>query len=429
LKPIINWRIWLLALIVTFSVLPTFQSLAIDVEQVGVLFWRSLTKNFPIQDKKIILVHIDKNSLNAAGIRNRLPLDRAYLAKIVNKLGIIGAKNIGLDYVLDKATDPKSDKMLSDSIRNIAKDKSSKFVFASTTENGKEVSTLPELKIDDLEWSLQGNTKFPTYFASLNECPYIFDLWTPQSNSPTPFSYWLAMMSKSSSRGSGELRESLIKESNIDFESIATEKSHHWFQSIIDYSIPPEFIYEVIPSEQLLDGSAKIDNPEANVFLIAPGGYLEAGIEGPGADNYHIPWAIRFRLLGELKNSSGIEYFRDSRGLTGGEVHAYMANQLLNKSLVQRLPDWILVGLVVALAILFVFITTQSHRQTNGRSRLSNKIILLVLNSAFILFCLDSYCKSGLFLPYLYPSVSIWAIRLIILDKSLCLMPKKETNA
>jgi hypothetical protein len=292
------------------------------------------------------------------------------------------------------------------------------------------VSSLPSLKIDDPEWSLQGNTKFPTYFAALNEHPYVFDLWTPQSNSPTPFSYWLAMMSENATyRSSNELRESLIKKSNIDFASIATEKSYHWFQSIIDYSIPPEFIYEVIPSEQLLNGSIKIDTSKTNIFLVAPGGYLEAGIEDKGADSYHIPLAIRFRLLGELKNNSGVEYFRENRGFTGGEVHAYMANQLLNKSLVKRLPDWILVELVIIFAILFVFIKAPSRQRTNGQNRLSSKMILFLLNLAYMILCLDSYCRSGLFLPYLYPSISIWVVHLIIIDESLFLMNKKEINA
>lgn len=275
------------------------------------------------------------------GIKNkdRLPIDRSYLAKLINKLDNAGAKNIGLDYVLDKATDSESDKMLSDSIKNTSRNKSTNFVFASTTENGKEVSTFPGLKISDPEWSVEGNIKFPTYFTFLNDYPYIFDLWTPQSNSPTPFSYWLAMMSESPGyRGSDELRELLIKNSKIDFASIENEKLYHWFRSIIDYSIPPEFVYELIPSEQLLKGLIDIDTIKARMVLIAPGGYKQAGIEDEGTDNYHIPLAIRFRLMGKLKNSYEVDYFRGNRDFTGGEIHAYIASQLLNKSLIKRSP-------------------------------------------------------------------------------------------
>lgn len=428
-----KFKVSLFTVVFAFSLFPRSQSLAIDIEQSGVFFWRTITQQFPSRENRIILIHLDKISLNIDGIkkRDRFPIDRSYLAKLIDKLGTAGVKNIGLDYVLDKATNSESDKVLSDSIRNLSKNQLTNFVFASITENEKQVSTFPDLNISSPKWSLQGNIKFPDYFPLLNDYPYIFDLWTSQSKSPPPFSYWLAMMSENPGYrgGSDELGESLIKSSKIDFTSIENEKSHHWFQSIIDYSIPPELVYELIPSEQLLKGLIEIDATKTKTVLIAPGGYKQAGIEEEGADIFHIPLAIRFRLIGGLRNSYEVDYFRENRNFTGGEIHAYMANQLLNKSLITRLPDWIFVLFVILFAILVVFIKPQPNRQSNGNSRLSSAMSLLILNLIYIVFCLNLYCSSGIFLPYLYPSISIWVVRLIITDKLFCLMTKKEINA
>jgi CHASE2 domain-containing sensor protein len=424
-----NWKIYFLSTVMLLAWVPAAQPVIIEVEQSFVAFWRVTTQQFPSKDKKIVLIHIDNDSLNAADIqiKNRRQLDRFYLARLIKKLEQIGAKNIGIDYLLDTPSNYEADKYLADTVKSSVK--STKFILASSTKNGKEINISPNLKIDYPASITQGNIDFTLYFGELNNAPYKFTLWTPQTSSPTPFSYWLAMMQKhpNAVSANNDIREELINNGKINFASIENEQAYSWLQTVIDYSVPPDFVYERIPAQQLLNDSMKIDGIKNKVFLIAPGGYPEAGIdrnrkegevEKKGQDNFNIPLAIRFRLLGELKNA-GVEYFRGNRPFTGGEVHAYMTNQLLNKSLVRRFPDIIIVFAAIIFAGIFFIIETAYYRNKNYQGKESSGFILLIINFTFIILCLFMYCDSGLFLPWIYPSISTWVMRSMLLDKSL----------
>jgi hypothetical protein len=58
-----------------------------------------------------------------------------------------------------------------------------------------------------------------------------------------------------------------------------------WMHPIIDYSIPPERVYQPLPAWKFLESSAaSLPQPPNHqpVVMIAPGGYGEAGVTEAG---------------------------------------------------------------------------------------------------------------------------------------------------
>jgi CHASE2 domain-containing sensor protein len=65
--------------------------------------YRQFTNQVPTAQKPpVLLVEIDDESIKEARIANPTPIDRSYLAKLVDKLSSQNAKVIGFDYVLDR---------------------------------------------------------------------------------------------------------------------------------------------------------------------------------------------------------------------------------------------------------------------------------------------------------------------------------------
>ena len=71
----------------------------------------------------VLLVEIDNESINKAGISNPRPINREYMARIVDKLVELQAPIVGIDYLLDRPN--KNDAVLSNSIKSGLTDRKS----------------------------------------------------------------------------------------------------------------------------------------------------------------------------------------------------------------------------------------------------------------------------------------------------------------
>ncbi len=79
---------------------------------------------------------------------------------------------------------------------------------------------------------------------------------------------------------------------------------------IIDFSIPPDVVYDPLAAWQLLTKSEELTNDryDQQIIIIASGGYPQAGVT-PGEDNFPVPLAVA--------------YWRERLGLTSGSSHNF----------------------------------------------------------------------------------------------------------
>lgn len=80
--------------------------------------WRTglLSDRAETQNKRLAVVLIDDRSLR--GLPYTSPIDRGYLAELVNRLDAAGAKVIGLDIVFQRPTEPSKDSALAQALRD-----------------------------------------------------------------------------------------------------------------------------------------------------------------------------------------------------------------------------------------------------------------------------------------------------------------------
>lgn len=399
------------------------------------------TKNPPV-----LLVQIDEESIRKRKISNPKPMNRQYLAELIDKLQTRGAKVIGIDYLLDRHQE-QNDQALAKTLQiGIKSSKPTWFVLATTSAlNGDRLKVLPEIASPN--WTLQGEIEIlpgymqllslsdksssqPLYFANLLAISHqlqklepqtattankkqrgliavadttiedgIKQLPQPQLNSKTEFSQQIEQF----------LQKNHLKNitsftsPRINLQPI-TEFSYYfgqmWLHPIVDFSIPPNQVYRSISAWQLLENKTQnpqIANLENQIVIIAPGGYGEAGMSKDGEDNFDLPPALEvWQRLENPENPNQV--------LTGGEIHAYKVHHLLNNRMVVPIPDlWIiLIAIVLGKTLYFVM-------QKNPRIRLQILLALGVSTVAYGLISLQIYLSSiAIILPWSLPSLIIW---------------------
>lgn len=153
--------------------------------------YRQATNQLPrVATPPVLLVHIDDKSIQKAGLsENPRPMDRTYLAKLVDRLKVLNAKVVGLDYLLDLPQKDK-DARLARSLQLAVQDgnEATWFVFAKIP-NGRRgwIGVRPEIASPN--WSLHGHIQIHGWYMEL----------VPRKNSSQghlPFAYLLALAHK-----------------------------------------------------------------------------------------------------------------------------------------------------------------------------------------------------------------------------------------
>jgi hypothetical protein len=120
--------------------------------------YRQVTHQFEkVTTPPVLLVQIDEQSIQKAKIQTPIvPMDRKYLARLVDKLNDVKARVVGIDYLLDRNQE-QSDRILVQSLHNAVRNSAHPtwFVFATTRDqHGQWLNPLPD--IASRNWSLQG---------------------------------------------------------------------------------------------------------------------------------------------------------------------------------------------------------------------------------------------------------------------------------
>ena len=390
------------------SLMSPVQNYLLDKRTVVQSVYRDFTGQLPTSQAPVTLVHIDEASLSKAGIDRPVPMDRQYLAQLIDRLVAAEAKVIGIDYLLDRPQ-PKNDPILARSVKNAVAQEQTWFVFGAYKQiDEREIGVAPTTKIGNANWTLQGYVDgLPNYMSLLPEssncdraCPFAYLLSTIQqvnlkSGAPQP-----QIDNQTNLRNSlydyldSQPNYQFLKQTKLSPLNTALKYfGQQWFRPILDYSLPKDLVYERLSAWELLE--LKDINLATQTVIIGSGGYAEAGI-APGSDNLPTPNAIVY-----WNTRRGLQY--GETPFTGSEVLAYMTHHWVNRYLVIPIPElWVvLTALLIAKGIKLKLIN----------KIFATKLFLIILPSAatiYGLIVLQLYISQGILLPWLLPSIAIF---------------------
>jgi hypothetical protein len=424
-----------LSTLIVISLLPFVPEFLLDKRILTQAIYRDLTSQIPNNSPPVLLISIDEESLDKAGIskEKRNPIDRQYLASIIDHLTEFNAQVIGIDYLLTKDySQEKKEKILAQSIQDSIAKNQTKFIFASMTEGGKEIGISPEVAPLNLVMQDSILVDSAQYLEIPDNC---------LETKTCTFSYSIAVNQALNEKGinldiSGNQEDlktviynNLNQYKNDDKLIISLQQTHksfitkiskvfgqNWLNSLVDYSLPPKIIYQKIPAWELLEKnqlSSTKENQQAptnQVFLIAAD-YPEAGIDGL-KDYFPAFLGTRFWWA---------KYFESRDKITGGEINAYMIHHWLKQHLLTPIPDlWLI--LIVALLVKTIEkqLLSSANQNKNLILNLSiknfniNLIYLLIsINIIYFMVSLQIYITLNILFPFLLPSISFWTYFLL----------------
>lgn len=391
--------------------------------------YRQISQQIPAEPPPVMLVQIDEKSLREAGIGDPKPMDRVYLARLIEKLAALDARVVGIDYLLDRPHG-ESDRILSRSVQTaVQRNTPTWFVFASVRDDLEGwLTVLPE--IASPHWSLQGHihlthwyvTLVPEQYSSSQKLPFAYLMAlayqfnqeafpaiarrelsqppTPNLKNPTPLFLEVRQYLKSQKN----LDEKILFSASSKLQPITRfsyKLGQMWFHPILDFSIPPERVYDRISAWELLQSPA--DSPQwrhvpQQVVAIAPK-YGEAGIFADGEDNFTLPAAVSYwfdRADSRIRRGS----------FTGGEAHAYTIHHLLNRRLVVPIPDLWLIGLAVLVGKGITGIWLQNFARSKGRWVWET--LCIGTTAVYGIVSLQLYISAAIVLPWLLPTLTFW---------------------
>ncbi|WP_204152637.1 CHASE2 domain-containing protein [Leptolyngbya sp. CCY15150] len=386
--PPTGWREWLAALTPNRWEAIALLILLILTWQLPVQKWlierrvllQAFYQDLPWQptppDPPTLLLQIDEAALRDQ--KRFRPIPRDYLAQLVDQAA--GTPVIGIDYLLDLRDD--DDPLLAQSFAAAAQQGSFLVLGASREQNTRQWRYAQD-SLRHPDWSISGSmTTRGTLYAEL------------LSQEPWPLSYLLAALHHHCDAPPCTLPTDLPQSPRFR-ASWLTRFSYGlgqmWLHPIIDYSLPPDQVYDTLSSQRALD--TVFPSPGAAQILMIVPNYAAAGIERENEDNFLAPAAYRYWHRGE------------QRILTGGEYHAYLLYQYLNHRMVIPIPDvWMMIlAAVVGKGVRLIL-------PTDRRSA------LLHLSGGTFLYSFASlalYASSAaIALPILTPSLVVWLIAL-----------------
>ncbi|MEL7039579.1 MAG: CHASE2 domain-containing protein, partial [Cyanobacteria bacterium J06592_8] len=380
-----------LATLSILSVIPSVQYQLLDQRVRVQSDFRRLTQQFPNYDPSILLIYIDSD----------YELDRKYLAKLIDHTAKIQPRIVGVDYLLYEGK-PHEDQELAGSLLQARNSSETLYIFLTSRKDGQRHWTLDQFAINQ-KW--QGDSRI------WRNGRYMTLLPLEDEDRPFPFSYLLALAHKT-----GEFELTSLHKIHPDhltdklFERwmrpspltlISYRLNQYWLHPIVDFSIPPEYIYSDISAEQFLQTEPQFiltDSQPYPVVIIVPGGYDSAGINHKGEDN--LPPPIQFCNPGigiqtEMRNFC--------RTFVGGEVHAYLFHHFLKQKPVIPIPDlWLL--WLFALATKSIIIIMEPDQ-------LEKKETLVVVAGGTLVYgfvSLQLYISGSILLPILIPVTILW---------------------
>jgi CHASE2 domain/CHAT domain len=391
-----------LAATVMIGTMIPVQDFLLDGRILSQAVYRKTTNQIPDSEAPpVALIEIDSESITKRKLPDSqiLPMNRSYLAQLMERARKLNAPVIGLDFLID--TPQKypltADKELGTAVSR-AVNENKWVIFGTVLNDNKEASVNDANGINRRNWTLKGYTE---------SFPYYVELPQQDCRDICPISYLMALtqlatqeitdLPKPNASGSTDLRTQLldtIKQKLPQKGNLTGLKQWRPLfgqQPIIDFSIPPDQVYTKIPAWQLMD------NPNANKFpliskqavLIATGNDERLGKAQGLPDRMPIPTAMK--------------YWTGQSWMTGGQSLAYSTHHFIRRHLITPIPDIWVIAVAVIVGKLAVYIL-------KSKSPLKPQIRLQILTGALIsvvlygLAALQLYISAALLLPWFLPS-------------------------
>lgn len=409
------------------SLLPQIQDPLMDQRVLVQAIYRNITHQGMVETAPpVVLVQIDQETFARWGITDYKPMNRALLADIITQLTELNAQTIGLDYLLDLAQ-PDHDPTLNQALQQAVDQHQVWPVFITVQNpNGDWVEVYPQ--VASPQWMLQGDAWVPLWHILPRQSA---DYARPAFSYQLVLVHWLSQPAQSGEPNGPQpgqagasldaavqhyLETAQLKSRRLRNPSAPglfspraqlhpiTAASYwfhqRWLQPILDFSIPPEQVYTVVPAWQLLESPGtilpllKTDTLADAIVIVAAGGYLQAGVVADGDDNLPLPPAM--------------DYWYEQSGqnnvyLTGGEAHAYMAHHFWSNRLVVPIPDsWMVLVMALGGKVLVLYLSDRPCR------RLRLTIYLVAATALYGLLSLQLYLTGAILLPWLLPCLTIW---------------------
>lgn len=335
----------------------------------------------------VLLVEIDSQSISKGNITAVRPtFSRQYLSELVTKIDELGLSELGLDYLLDRDSET-GDAALRAALEK-AEDNGMNIIFATFREDGNWLK--PDPDVAQFSPKQLGDAGL---FGSQESVVLQAKLDAALSNNETffPFSQKLADAQSANRPSRNEVQTNWITQ-------LSYYLGQTWLHPLLDYSIPPEQVYQHLPAWQLLaepTNSTVFQDLDQQIALIAAG-YDDAGTATDGEDNKLAP-----RVMGYWWNSPSRTH------MSGGEVHAYHIHHLQNTAFITPLPDLWWVGMAALLG--------KWGRLTswNGWSKRNQFVIIGIGSAAYGLLSLELYIVAQILLPWLLPVTVLGSYRFI----------------
>jgi CHASE2 domain len=387
--PPLNWGfIWsilnptrqeavMLTLLLVLSCQPAIQYPLIDARQANQGIYRMFGEVF--RDKvnepttltpPILVVKLDDTSLQAAKA-NKDPIDRGYLARLMNKAIDLEIPTVGIDYVL-------KDDMPNQAAVKTAANKG-RFIFGASDKWGvaNAAAVDPNLKIDgDIGVNIFAKS-YPVFLARTIGDPTTINGKTVKLHS---FPHQILCQFRQQ-QPNCELPDRKAYYSPIT--AVSRLFGQAWLSPWIDYSIPMQEVYKPISSEDFLKES--LSQTEPPIALLVPGEEF---------DTYQFPLVHQ-----ESKTS---------RPMSGGEIHAHLLYNLLHQGLITPIPDLWVIGIVGIISKLLIFRLQQLPKERSVSQR--GWLVLLLGGPLFAyLLSLQTYIGLGIAIPVLFPAVTYFS--------------------
>ena len=297
------------------SLLPGVQDALLHNRTFLQAVYRDVTRQVPmVATPPVLLVQIERESIAQAHISDPYPMDRQYLAQLVDRLSAASFPTIGIDYLLDRPQ-VDNDERFASSVRQAVEDDGTWMVLASIS---KQYSAASGADLAPLEWTLRGNIhSYPNYLklplkgaCYERTCPFAYVLALSYALSQEPLSGdrlvphperdgCLQSQLVDTVHGISAPGSAAKQLANLH-KSPVTEASNYigqlWMQPILDFSLPPNSVYQAVSCLETA--------------------FRECGSGGERAsDCHHCPrWVSggRYWLPGLLPRASGCELLAPS---------------------------------------------------------------------------------------------------------------------
>jgi hypothetical protein len=463
-----RWEAIALTVFLVFGLNDYVQSFLLDQRIWVQAVYRDITEQTQIVSNilpPVALVQIDETSLRKemTSETRRIddevaPISRTYLAALLKRLVDQNAKVLGVDYLFKYPTSQTEE--LRSTLENLVKEHGMWVVFAAPYQSEVDnIFVAEQGKVADRDWSQQGSAdyfvfSYPSYvtlpYSNLNSDKICYET--------CPFSYLLSLIQAANQNSDKnllqnaltngkDLRTSFLRliwrgssqnqllnrlqRTHLNSISSWLNKQHDLvtFQPIIDFSIPPNQVYDRITAWRLLEEKPlALSNLPRQVVIIGAGEYndLNSAVGGE-LDIYPVPSAIKY-WRGRLPAENNAFEFRNGDSanapkylpvFTGAEAHAYMVHHLLTQRLVVPIPFLLIIGVFALISkIAVTLLRHQQHQRAwNRRTRSQYLLSLAGATTLYGLVSLQLYISNAVLLPWLLPSLLFWIYILPLLRR------------